>query len=1181
MPAAAGAAAGFQQRKQQQQQGFRPPRLAGVDCAFCDRGFNTYASFDDCYVADVAFKPTGKSIQPAAYPALTASQPDSGEVSAAQASCPPAAAPGCPDYSGFARWEALYGSATASSDVVISSSVVLHGCAQPGGCVAVASITVLPGATLAIGDSALRLAFNRLRINGSFVMGSPACPIASSITVTVPGGNETYGVDNAGSYDVHGVMQGPTWTRISATVAAGSKVLPLQEAVQWQPGDSIVLVTTTWKDELVNQNEVLTVAGVSADGRSITTQQRVQFNHYGGEYQAEVGLLTRRILFTSDAVSKASGIGPHTTSFTPNMRISGAAFQAWGARNRPGRYSIHYHLAGNAPGAFVNNVAIYNSNWRCISIHGTNDVTLYGNVGFNIPGHCYYLEDGVEERCVLERNLAAFVHPIQTAGSGGGQAGTDRWQSPDLFDPSDSGASGFYSLNAYNTWLNNAASGGFSGFTFPHAPRAIKDHRNIKKADGFPFDPSQRPFVLFKGNTAHSTGYFWEHNAAVYIGGMLFYKTDLADGQVKLFYNNGRGSIQADPLCPDPDWPSNEGNNDDCWVGSARSTKTADGAGDGFLVLQDTTAALANVGVTSWGDRVEVYNLRGFDLSRGSEYLGRSFMKDSFFRVNTSNSRNGWSQWPFSAKEFYWESQPIKGFEWYDTTTTTILSNITFENYKYIKYVDDPEDWWYWQTPHAFRMLSHSDQFKPDKTMMVTKGISCINCDMGSCSGGSCSGGAFFRVDETYRGSSWLFNWLDADGSMVRAAQPSKPPGPYLIASQPDWWRLDEAASWREPRFGNPWVSPMPVDEAAARLEMRVRAAGGQQYTVGAFDGQDVTRIGYVSQFGDVGKRVVMTRTEGTTGMTGKYGWYTVWNMTSSGYHAPKRLELILFNVPRNKAVMWASCWPQGTTFTISKLFEWADCQNIDPLTPVASRAALLASGGNNFWVDANSCLHLKLTDPGAHWKYTDSFQRDGLYIEEPIRWYDLRYVITTSMACADDFFCPLPGNPTSRVPPAIPAMPPSCIDLQPPDATCGSVQCGWALDPGCRNPDVISNKFCQASCGSCPATLPVSQRMAVSITRLTRTAAGSQWRCSAVIKVTIAGSSTPLSGAAAVIRWRTLSEHPGFPYTVTAATTGNGQVTSVSSRVPTGKGCRIVVVRVTKAGFAAFTTAVPASLSF
>lgn len=131
------------------------------------------------------------------------------------------------------------------------------------------------------------------------------------------------------------------------------------------------------------------------------------------------------------------------------------------------------------------------------------------------PGHCYYLEDGIEENNVLERNLAAHVHPIQTAGSGGGQQGTDRWQNASLFDPSDAGrqestlchlwaracrqhaqagqqgaaglrrvpsphtqrrpyplvcmapgASGFYSLNAYNSWIDNAAVGGFSGFTF-------------------------------------------------------------------------------------------------------------------------------------------------------------------------------------------------------------------------------------------------------------------------------------------------------------------------------------------------------------------------------------------------------------------------------------------------------------------------------------------------------------------------------------------------------------------------------------------------------------------------------------------------------------------------------------------------------------------------------------------
>jgi hypothetical protein len=37
------------------------------------------------------------------------------------------------------------------------------------------------------------------------------------------------------------------------------------------------------------------------------------------------------------------------------------------------------------------------------------------------------------------------------------------------------------------------------------APRAIKDFKDVKQLDGFPFNPSRRPFVQFKGNTAHSS----------------------------------------------------------------------------------------------------------------------------------------------------------------------------------------------------------------------------------------------------------------------------------------------------------------------------------------------------------------------------------------------------------------------------------------------------------------------------------------------------------------------------------------------------------------------------------------------------------------------------------------------------------------------------------------------------
>lgn len=48
-----------------------------------------------------------------------------------------------------------------------------------------------------------------------------------------------------------------------------------------------------------------------------------------------------------------------------------------------------------------------------------------------------------------------------------------------------------------------------------------------------------------------------------------------------------------------------------------------------------------------------------------------------------------------------------------------MISNLTLENYKYKQYSTNPADWWYWQTPYAFRMLSHSDQFKPGGFVFV------------------------------------------------------------------------------------------------------------------------------------------------------------------------------------------------------------------------------------------------------------------------------------------------------------------------------------------------------------------------------------------------------------------------------------------------------------------------------
>lgn len=66
-----------------------------------------------------------------------------------------------------------------------------------------------------------------------------------------------------------------------------------------------------------------------------------------------------------------------------------------------------------------------------------------------------------------------------------------------------------------------------------------------------------------------------------------------------------------------------------------------------------------------------------------------------------------------------------QGFEWYDTMTTTLLSNVTFEGYRRgSPYTDSPGNYWEAQAPSAFRMLSHSDQFKPGGT---TAAVQCVH----------------------------------------------------------------------------------------------------------------------------------------------------------------------------------------------------------------------------------------------------------------------------------------------------------------------------------------------------------------------------------------------------------------------------------------------------------------------
>lgn len=155
-------------------------------------------------------------------------------------------------------------------------------------------------------------------------------------------------------------------------------------------------------------------------------------------------------------------------------------------------------------------------------------------------GHCFFLEDGVEEENVFEYNQAAYVHPLgpfwnpslnQYGDSWGGQYLQWYPDSPKMILPSDMSAGCFYITNTYNTFVGNAASGGWAGFSIPSLRLPVKLFNNYTT-----LSPANRPFATpFRGNTAHSSGYWWRTAGSIYVGGEL---QEAANGT--LFYNAGR-----------------------------------------------------------------------------------------------------------------------------------------------------------------------------------------------------------------------------------------------------------------------------------------------------------------------------------------------------------------------------------------------------------------------------------------------------------------------------------------------------------------------------------------------------------------------------------------------------------------------------------------------------------------
>lgn len=632
-----------------------------------------------------------------------------------------------------------------NSNIVIPAgrSVLISSCSLLPSSFVYNRIHIPPTSKLIFSDANINMRVRNIFVEGQLLMGSPTCRLNGKINIEFVGektanddigpglGSKGIGVPHGGLIDVHGRQYNPTWTRIAATIWPGANVLYVQDANNWEVGQTIVVATSAMEDLDDDQNEVRTIVAIDQSGRRIQVDSPFEYYHYGGiEHQSEVGLLSRRIVFSGDDRSETSLFGGHTR-VSGTGRFSGVQTYRMGQLNVLGKYPFHFHMMGDAPTSYVKDSSIWNSYFRCIAIHGTNSSQALKNVVYNAIAHCIYLEDGIEEHNVINYNLVVKVNTIGDPMRGQSQVGDERTSSADLILPADGAASGFYITNAYNTFIGNAASGGWAGFSFPNLPKPIGLSRAV------PMVPQSRPTYIFRSNTAHSSGYKFDSSGCIYVGGLLEYRPTGSD---TLFYSNGRFS---------------------------RPTVSPKGELS-WMQFNDTKTWMCGMGSSHWGDRIEIVGYESHDSGRPVQVFGEAWFSDALVNAESSSL-------------IKYPEVPM-GFQFYDTHVKSIVTRVTFRNFLPNVPAWDPMEGgqfepFKWLDRRVLTSLIHSDYFKP-QGISATRSINFDNC----------SPNQYVGNKNYITGSSRYFNFVDWTGDF------SNTPGvAHIVADSRPWWTYDPA----------------------------------------------------------------------------------------------------------------------------------------------------------------------------------------------------------------------------------------------------------------------------------------------------------------------------------------------------------------------------------------------------
>ncbi len=358
------------------------------------------------------------------------------------------------------------------------------------------NLTIL-GKVICAGKN-INIAVGWILVRGGLECGTAVSPYLHRLIITLTGTDSTENIQNLGTkflgtldsgfIALHGSNR-TSWTRLAQTAAKGARQIKLNAAVDWKVGEKIVIASSDYHP---NHAEEAVIKGIS--GATAVLAQPLKYNHWCQKQTfspvwsltecAEAGLFNRNILIQGNASSTLSGFGGHfIVTRGGSAKLSNVEFFRMGQEGLLGRYPVHWHMVGAAPGQYLRNSSIHHSYNRFVSIHGTHQVLLHQNVGYETRGHGFYLEDGIEEGNTVTGNLGLSVHSAEDGKP----------------TASDREASVFWVSNPNNTIRYNVAAGSdHTGFWlgFPEHPIGLSATGAIW--------PRRTPLKEFNANVSHS-----------------------------------------------------------------------------------------------------------------------------------------------------------------------------------------------------------------------------------------------------------------------------------------------------------------------------------------------------------------------------------------------------------------------------------------------------------------------------------------------------------------------------------------------------------------------------------------------------------------------------------------------------------------------------------------------------